>query len=120
LPLLQNKTNVYCYCVPIDMRKSFDSICSIVKNELNKNIFEDSLFLFVNKFRDKAKVLYWDGTGLVIFYKRLEKGQFCNFKRRTSKEVKLSFNELQLFLEGTKLEKELPLSPEPLDTSAYA
>ena len=102
------------------MRKSFDSIYSIVKNELNKNIFNDSLFLFVSKGRDKAKVLYWDGTGLVIFYKRLEKGLFSNFKRRSSKEVKLSFNELQLFLEGTKLEKELPLSPEPLDTSAYA
>ena len=113
------RASVYCYIEPIDMRKSFDSLFSIVKNTLNKNIFDDSLFLFVNKSRDKTKVLYWDGTGLVLFYKRLEKGHFTNFKRRTSKEVKLTVNELQLFLEGASLEMNLPLSAPKLDTRQF-
>jgi len=117
--LLLDKATVYCYVEPVDMRKSFDSLYSIVKNTLHKNIFDDSLFLFVNKIRDKSKVLYWDGTGMVLFYKRLEKGNFTNFKRRTSKEVKMTVNELQLFLEGSSLERELPLSAPRLDTTQF-
>ena len=60
----------------VDMRKSFDSLTSLVRNQLGKDPFAGDAFVFVGKGRDRVKILVWDGTGLVLTYKRLETGQF--------------------------------------------
>jgi len=120
MPLLSRKTHVYMYLEPVDMRKSFDSLFGLVKNVLGRNIFDDSLFLFISRNRDKAKVLYFDGTGMVLFYKRLEKGTFANIRRRSRNEIRMTFSELQLFLEGAKIERDLPISPEQISTKDFS
>ena len=57
---------------PIDFRKGHDSLAAMVKNELRKDPFTGTVFVFRAKKADRLKLLYWDGTGLVMAYKRLE------------------------------------------------
>ncbi len=55
------------------MRKGFDGLCGLVANELKQDPLSGALFLFINRRRDRMKVLYWDGDGLAIWYRRLER-----------------------------------------------
>ena len=61
---------------PIDFRKGHDSLAAMVKNELRKDPFTGTVFVFRAKKADRLKLLYWDGTGLVMAYKRLEEHSF--------------------------------------------
>jgi len=68
----------------------------------------------VGRNRRRAKVLLWDGTGLCVYAKRLEQGRFVALWERTEQDVlKLTVNELQLFLEGSSLVGRVALSPTP-------
>lgn len=69
-------TRIFIASGPTDMRKGFDGLCGLVTSVLEKDPLSGQLFLFVNRRRDKMKVLYWDGDGLAIWYRRLEKGTF--------------------------------------------
>ena len=60
----------------IDFRKGHDSLAAMVKNELRKDPFTGTVFAFRAKKADRLKLLYWDGTGLVMAYKRLEDATF--------------------------------------------
>lgn len=96
------QVDVFAYAEPVDMRKSFDTLAVLVKQELGRDLFAGSLFLFVAKNRKRAKVLYFDGTGLCLFAKRLEKGRFAPvFDRTRSRSVKLTLTELSQFIEGS-------------------
>ena len=64
------------YAKPCDMRKGQGSLCGLVQNELGRNPLNGDVFVFLNKARNTIKLLNWDGDGLVIYYKRLEKGTF--------------------------------------------
>jgi transposase len=71
-------------------------------------------YLFVNATRKRAKVLLWDGTGLCIYGKRLERGRFaCVWREADARVVRLTMSELQLFLEGSALVGRIALSPAP-------
>ena len=61
---------------PIDFRKGHDSLAALVKNELRKDPFTGTVFVFRARKADRLKLLYWDGTGLVMAYKRLEEHSF--------------------------------------------
>lgn len=61
---------------PTDMRKSFDGLTGLVQSVFERNILDGHLFLFVNRRRDKLKLLYWDRDGLALWAKRLESGTF--------------------------------------------
>ena len=61
---------------PIDFRKGHDSLAALVKNELRKDPFTGTVFVFRARKVDRLKLLYWDGTGLVMAYKRLEEASF--------------------------------------------
>lgn len=61
---------------PINMRKSFEGLSAIVEECFPNELLTGSLFIFLNRRKDCMKVLFWDGDGLVIWYKRLEKGTF--------------------------------------------
>ena len=67
---------VYVAIAPCDMRKSFDGLSAQVKNHLKAEPTSGAAFLFSNKRRSMIKILYWDGTGLWIVAKRLERGTF--------------------------------------------
>ena len=83
-------------------RKSFDTLAALVKEAIGQNLLSGSLFLFVSKNRKRAKVLYFDGTGLCLFAKRLDKGRFAAVADRgRSRSVKLTLSELTQFIEGS-------------------
>ena len=66
----------YLYRHPTDMRKSFDGLCGIVQGTLDRNPCSGDLYIFINKQRNRIKILRWEPGGFVLFYKRLEKGTF--------------------------------------------
>lgn len=103
---------VFAYGGPVDMRKGFDGLYALVREELDYDPLSGDLFLFVSRNRIRAKVLVWDGTGLCVYAKRLEKGRFaCLWEAQTGDAIALSASELQLFLEGCELIGKMRLSP---------
>ena len=76
LTILGNTRLLLCQS-PVDMRKSFEGLSSIVEKVFLESPLSGAFFIFLNKRRDRMKVLFWDNDGLVIWYKRLEKGTFA-------------------------------------------
>ena len=66
----------YLYREPTDMRKGFDGLCGLVNDRLGKNPMSGDVFIFLNKQRDRIKLLRWEPGGFVLFFKRLERGTF--------------------------------------------
>ncbi|RAV27393.1 IS66 family insertion sequence element accessory protein TnpB [Sinomicrobium soli] len=73
---LSSSNRFYLYAHPTDMRKSFDSLCGLVQNDLQQNPNNGAVYIFVNKVRNKVKLLHWQSGGFVLYYKRLEQGTF--------------------------------------------
>jgi transposase len=101
------------------MRASYDSLFGRVKGVLQKDPFSGHLFLFVNGRRTSCKCLYYDGTGLVIISKRLEKGVFSKINPYYKGEVVLTEAEFGLFFEGANLEKRFIESPIEIKKTAF-
>lgn len=107
------QVSVYAYACPVDMRKSFDTLAVLVTKELRRELLSGDVYVFVGKTRRRAKVLYWDGTGLCLFAKRMEKGRFAApWERSKDGELRWTMSELSLFLEGSELVGRVALSPE--------
>lgn len=108
------QVRVYAYRAPADMRKSFDTLGALVAQGLQRDVMSGDLFLFINRTRRRAKVLFWDGTGMCLFAKRLERGQFAApWARPGEGPLTLTTSELALLLEGSELIARMPLSPPP-------
>jgi len=89
------------YLPPTDMRKSFDSLCGIIQNELHHNPTQGSVYLFANKLRNRVKILHWRTGGFVLYYKRLEKGTFeVPLYDKNLKSIQLNYAQLVLFFDG--------------------
>jgi len=103
---------VFVYSAVVDMRKGYDGLYALVREGLRKDPLAGDLFVFIGRDRLRAKVLGWDGTGLWIYSKRLEKGRFVRLGDGSSVgAIEVSGSELQLLLEGCKLVGKVPLSP---------
>ena len=103
---------VFAYTLPTDMRKGFDGLYGMVSTHLEQDPLAGDLFLFVARNRKRAKVLMWDGTGLCLYAKRLEKGRFAKlWAGEDTTTVELTMSELQLYLEGSRLVGKVPVSP---------
>lgn len=96
---LQRTARVFVHDGPADMRKSYDTLMALVKTAMGSDIMRGDLFLFVGKDRKRAKVLFFDGTGVCILQKRLSKGRFHDAWRRRE----ITQAELRLFLRGSEL-----------------
>ena len=89
------------YLVPTDMRKSFDSLSGIIQEELNSRPTDGTVYLFVNKLRNKIKMLHWRTGGFVLYYKRLEKGTFeVPSYDKSIKSIRLNYTQLVLLFDG--------------------
>jgi transposase len=101
---LSAQTQIYIAMGATDMRKGFDGLCGLVIDQLKKDPLCGSLYLFINKRRDRMKVLYWDGDGLAIWYRRLEQGTFRLPKVDTETScIELRSEEFTMLLRGIDL-----------------
>ncbi len=73
---LPHPVRVFLHVPATDLRKGFDALSSLVTTAFSQDPTSGHLFLFVNRRRDRLKILYWDRDGLAIWYKRLETGSF--------------------------------------------
>ncbi len=108
---MNRRTKIYVCKEATDMRASYDSLSERAKKILNKDPLSGHLFLFVNASRSSLKALYYDGTGLVIISKRLERGVFSRVNPRHRGSVVLTQAEFNLYFEGANLEKRFIDSP---------
>ncbi|SDI33076.1 IS66 family insertion sequence element accessory protein TnpB [Proteiniclasticum ruminis] len=67
---------IFIACGQTDMRKSIDGLTAIVSQIYKLDPFQNALYLFCGRRRDRVKALYWEGDGFLLFYKRLENGSF--------------------------------------------
>jgi len=88
---------IFLYGNSVDMRKGFEGLCAIVERAFGDELTSGAYFVFINRPRNRIKVLYWDTDGLAIWYKRLEKG---TFPKCDAKGVTIDRRELLMMLEG--------------------
>ncbi len=96
----------FLYLEPTDMRKSFDGLCGLVTSRLGQNPMSGDLYIFVNKPRNRIKMLRWEPGGFVLFYKRLEKGSFHLPKQAAGSGTNqlLDYSQLVMIINGITLE----------------
>lgn len=98
---LSASVQYYFYNQPVDMRKGFDSLSGLIQQHMQLNVLNGGIFIFINKKRNQVKLLLWEGDGLSLYYKRLERGTYeCP---HTSDGFGLSATQLQLILQGIQL-----------------
>jgi transposase len=92
-------TRVYLACGLTDMRRGFDGLAAQVQMVLKRDPHDGALFVFRGKRGDLVKAIWWDGQGMCLFAKRLERGRFV-WPAAKDGSVKLSAAELSMLLEG--------------------
>jgi transposase len=95
-------SQVYLYSQTIDFRKSFRGISAIVECELGHNPFEGHLYAFTNKQRNKIKCLFWENSGLVLYYKSLEEDKFI-WPKGSEDLITLNGQQINWLLDGLDL-----------------
>jgi transposase len=117
---LPRTVQVWAYGRPTDLRKGYNGLWGLIKNEMRRDPLGGELFLFVNAKRTGCKVLLWDGTGLCIFMKKLERGRFAQLWDAAGTPLQLTSSELALFIEGCTIVGRRPLSPAALTSKDLA
>ena len=95
-PVHAHGSQLFLYGKDVDMRRSFDGLLAIVQNEFMRDILQGDVFLFLNRRRDRIKILWWDGDGMAIFMKRLEAG--------TYQRPVLAADQVSLLMDRTQLD----------------
>lgn len=85
--------------MPVDFRKGPNSLAALVKEQLRGDPFSGTIWCFRSKRADRVRLIFWDGTGLCLFAKRLEDGKFC-WPRIQDGVMRLSAAQLAALLEG--------------------
>lgn len=88
------------------MRKSFDALSGLVRNELGRDPANGEVFVFVNRIGTCIKLLHWESGGFVLYYKRLEKGTFP-MPRADEKSQRLRWPDLVLMIEGIEVKQRI-------------
>jgi transposase len=101
---LPHAVRVFLHSPPTDLRKGFDALSGLVTSAFSQDPTSGHLFLFINRRRDRLKILYWDRDGLAIWYKRLETGSFqLPAINRDTPSIEMTPTQLTLILSGIDL-----------------
>ncbi len=102
---LPSSVRVFLHTPPTDLRKGFDALCGVVTTAFSQDPTSGHLFLFVNRRRDRMKILYWDRDGLAIWYKRLENPGTFQIPSTATKaaSIEMTPTQLSLILSGIDL-----------------
>jgi transposase len=101
---LTHQTRVFLFLDPVDMRKSFRGLCLLAESVLQQDPASGHWFAFVNRRRDRLKLLGWDGQGFWIWYKRLESGVFEKPTAAASQvQLEIDVTQLALIIHGIDL-----------------
>jgi len=92
----------YIYSEATDMRKGFNGLSGLVRNELQKNPMNGAVYIFVNRRKDRMKILVWESGGFVLYYKLLESGTF-QLPKIQGNSTSISWHQLVLIMEGVEL-----------------
>ena len=94
----------HLYTGPTDMRKQFDGLCGLVSEHFGQPATSGDVFIFINRRRNRIKLLMWDVTGYALYYKRLERGTFeLPAVEDGRHSVELEWTTLVFLLEGVEL-----------------
>jgi transposase len=99
----ESQVKIWLYTKSTDMRKSFNGLVSLVKNELKEKPLSGDLFVFINRKQTHLKILYFDRSGYCIWMKRLEEGRF-QYPSGSSDKAALDLTRLKLIIEGIDLQ----------------
>ena len=101
---LTKETRIFAYTGVADMRKGFNGLSGIVREEFQSDPTDGSLFMFINRRRDRMKLLYFDGGGFWLYYRLLESGTFEDLKSEPgSSQLQMDATELLMLLSGVSL-----------------
>jgi transposase len=94
---------IYLAVEPVDMRKHFDGLWAEAEQHLGEDPKQGALFVFANRARDRLKLLYWDGSGVWVMAKRLERGRFTWPIGSDRKKLSLTTEALTMLVSGIDL-----------------
>jgi transposase len=103
---LPPQVRVFLYRLPTDMRKSFHGLVALVESAVKQDPLSGSLFVFLNRQRDRIKILYWGQTGFCIWYQQLQKGTYQLPDEKSLEEqqtIEVTRSQLSLILDGIDL-----------------
>ena len=101
---IASHTRIYAYTKPADMRKGFNGLSGIIRSEFESDPTDGSLFLFVNRRRDRMKLLHFDGGSFWLYYRLLESGTFEQLASiGDSCQLQIDATELAMLLSGVSL-----------------
>ena len=102
---LSSHQRFHLYRYSTDMRKGFNGLSGIVRNELGKDPLDGSAYIFLNRRCDRIKILVWEAGGFTLYYKLLEKGTFQRPVVSTnSQSSKITWQQLMLIVQGIELQ----------------
>lgn len=102
--LPEPQVRIWLCTVPTDMRKSFDGLSALIVTRLQEDPSSGQLFVFINRRKTHLKILYFDGAGFCIWFKRLEQGQF-NVRSASDTKQLFDWTQLKLLLDGLEVKK---------------
>ena len=103
--ILIKPSKIYISSANADMRKGIDGFSSIVAQKFKLDPLSDMMFVFHNRHCDKIKILYWDGDGFCLLYKRIEKGRFRFPKHFGEEKYMVTEEEFQWLMHGLHIEE---------------
>lgn len=98
-----SKQRYFLYGPPTDMRKGFAGLSGLVRQHIKHELLSGDVFIFINRRRDRIKLLMWDVTGFALYYKQLERGTFEVPQAALGGTVELDWPSLAMLLEGIEL-----------------
>ncbi len=112
---LPPSVKIYLAVKPVDLRRGHDGLSKIVQGQWGLDVFAGHLFVFLGRRLDRCKILFWDRGGLVLYYKRLERGRF-RMPRVTAdgRSVQMDATELAMLLDGidvARVQRPTPWTP---------